>query len=102
MRTRCARAQLRVHACDAGPRDIGRPVQSDVQLILIKMAGRAARVDIIIPSPRRRSLFLLPREGEGRRFSMGARGRGNFVVPLRFSTMVFMFHEGTFFVEYER
>lgn len=62
MRTRCARAQLRVHACDAGPRDIGRPVQSDVQLILIKMAGRAARVDIIIPSPGG-ALSLSPFEG---------------------------------------
>lgn len=86
-----------MHACDAGPRDIDRPVQSDVQLILIKMAGRAARVDIIIPSPRRRSrslsLSLLSREG-GREqgaggFDVCARGRGNFVVPLRLPALRF-------------
>lgn len=84
-----------MHACDAGPRDIDRPVQSDVQLILIKMAGRAARVDIIIPSPRRRSrsLSFSPFEGgkeEGAGgFDVCARGRGNFVVPLRFPALRF-------------
>lgn len=87
--TRLVRAALaRNYACmraTRGPRDIGpgRPVQSGVQLILIKMAGRAAGVDIIIPFPRRRPP---PSEGEREQGggSIRARERGNFDASLAF------------------